>query len=53
MRLLNSQDALFLKETLESCKTELEELVREKEWYSTEVLDMVEASLEIMKRIGV
>lgn len=38
----------FLKETLLSCKAEFEELMKEKEWYSTEVTDRIESSLEIL-----
>lgn len=41
-------EVLFIKETLEGCKIEFEELVREREWYVTEVLDRIESSLQII-----
>ena len=46
---LSSQEVAFLRNTLESAKAEFEELVHEKEWYSTDVLDLIEASLEILQ----
>jgi len=38
----------FLVETLKACQEELEELVRTKDWYVTDVLDQIESALEIL-----
>jgi hypothetical protein len=44
----SNNEIAFLRETLKACFTEFEELVLEKEWYVTEVLDRIESSLEIL-----
>lgn len=46
---LSPADYKLLKDTLESVEAELEELVHEKEWYSTEVVEMVQACLSLLK----
>lgn len=45
---LSAMEALFILETLEGARSEFEELVKEKEWYVTEVLDRIESSLQII-----
>lgn len=45
-------DLEFLEETLIAIKDELETLVKDKEWYVTDCLDMIESSLEIITRIS-
>jgi hypothetical protein len=47
---LSNNEIVFLRETLKDCYTEFEELVLEKEWYVTEVLDRIESALEILNR---
>jgi hypothetical protein len=47
---LTRQDRAFLIETLESCKLEFEELVKEKEWFVTETLDRIDSALEILEQ---
>jgi hypothetical protein len=42
-----------LEETLEAVKTELEELVFEREWYVTDVIEQVEVALEICRTIKI
>lgn len=46
---LSNIETAFLRETLKACYTEFEELVLEKEWYVTEVLDRIESALEILE----
>jgi hypothetical protein len=48
VRTLSDNEIAFLRETLRACFTEFEELVLEKEWYVTEVLDRIESALEIL-----
>lgn len=44
-------EVAHLQECLESCQIELDTLVRDREWYVTDVLDLIESSLEIIKTI--
>jgi len=46
---LSNIESAFIRETLRACYTEFEELVLEKEWYVTEVLDRIESALEILE----
>lgn len=46
---LSDADVAHIKEALESCRDEFEELYRTKEWFVSDALDLVESSLEILK----
>lgn len=48
MATMTKADLHHLLSTLEAVETELEELIYEKEWYVTDVIDQVKSSLELV-----
>lgn len=46
---LSAVDLTFIEETLKSAQLELETLSRDKEWFCSDCLEMVETSLQIIK----
>jgi hypothetical protein len=45
---LNKSELTLIKDALESAKAEFEELMLEKEWFVTDVVDLQESALEIV-----
>jgi hypothetical protein len=50
---LSQNECVFLKNTLLEAREEFEELVREKEWFVTSTLDLLDSALEILESKGV
>lgn len=39
----------FLKDVLENCQAEFEELSHEKEWFCTKTIDLIEEALQMLQ----
>lgn len=48
---ITGPELALIQEALESCQIELDTLVRDREWYVTDVLDLLKSSLEIITTI--
>lgn len=47
--ILDRAEVAHLKETLETCKADFDELYRTKEWFVSDAMDLIKSSLEILE----